>query len=183
MKTKTLAYSFLVLRILTLMSIIASILVLVTNKNTTDDIETSFKDIIAYRYVVAVASIGEAYTLLQLPFAMYYAHKEKRLIRNSCLPEFDFYGDKIICLLLATAVGASFAVSSEFHRFSSENLKRNRERDVNTLGGNTLGLLREVRNFVLGNTAAGVLLVGTVCMAVVSVLSSIDQTSGRGFFR
>ncbi|KAM3702972.1 hypothetical protein ACJW31_04G062800 [Castanea mollissima] len=132
------------------MSIIASILVLVTNKNTTDDIETSFKDIIAYRYVVAVASIGEAYTLLQLPFAMYYAHKEKRLIRNSCLPEFDFYGDKIICLLLATAVGASFAVSSEFHRFVA----------------------------VEGNTAAGVLLVGTVCMAVVSVLSSIDRTSG-----
>lgn len=32
---------------------------------------------------------------------------------------------------------------------SSENSKRNRERDVNTLGGNTLGLLREVRNFVL----------------------------------
>ena len=32
---------------------------------------------------------------------------------------------------------------------SSENSKRNRERDMNTLGGNTLGLLREVRNFVL----------------------------------
>ena len=32
---------------------------------------------------------------------------------------------------------------------SFENSKRNRERDVNTLGGNTLGLLREVRNFDL----------------------------------
>ena len=34
---------------------------------------------------------------------------------------------------------------------SSENPKRNRERerDMNTLGGNTLGLLREVYNFVL----------------------------------
>ena len=32
---------------------------------------------------------------------------------------------------------------------SSENSERNRERDVNTLGGNTLGLLREVRNFIL----------------------------------
>ena len=32
---------------------------------------------------------------------------------------------------------------------SSENSKRNRERDVNTLGGNTLGLLREVHNFIL----------------------------------
>ena len=32
---------------------------------------------------------------------------------------------------------------------SFENPKRNRERDVNTFGGNTLGLLREVHNFVL----------------------------------
>ena len=32
---------------------------------------------------------------------------------------------------------------------TSGNSKRNRERDVNTLGGNTPGLLREVHNFVL----------------------------------
>ena len=32
---------------------------------------------------------------------------------------------------------------------SFENSKRNREKDENTLGGNTLGLLREVRNFIL----------------------------------
>ena len=32
---------------------------------------------------------------------------------------------------------------------SSKNPKRNTHRDVNTLGGNTLGLLREVCNFVL----------------------------------
>ena len=32
---------------------------------------------------------------------------------------------------------------------SSENSKRKRERDMNSLGGNTLRLLREVRNFVL----------------------------------
>ena len=32
---------------------------------------------------------------------------------------------------------------------SSENSKRNRERDVNTLGDSTLGLLREVCNFIL----------------------------------
>ena len=32
---------------------------------------------------------------------------------------------------------------------SSENSKTNKGRDVNTLGGSTLGLLREIRNFVL----------------------------------
>jgi hypothetical protein len=44
--------------------------------------------------VVAIAAIGAVYTLLQLPFAIYYAIKGKRL--NGCFPEFDFYGDKVI---------------------------------------------------------------------------------------
>nr|POF24440.1 hypothetical protein CFP56_10659 [Quercus suber] len=61
--------------------------------------------------------------------------------------------------LLASGVGAGFAVSSEFHRFEA------------------------VEFYDRGNIAAGVLLVGTVCMAVVSVLSSVDRTSSRGFFR
>jgi hypothetical protein len=46
------------------------------------------------RYVVAIAAIGAVYTLLQLPLAIYYAIKGKRL--NGCFPEFDFYGDKVI---------------------------------------------------------------------------------------
>ncbi|GMY24061.1 CASP-like protein [Fagus crenata] len=159
MKIKTIAYSSLVLRILTLLSLIASIVVLVTDKDTTDDIQTTFKDLIAYRYVVSVASIGGAYTLLELLFAMHYACTEKRLIRDGCLPEFDFYGDKIISLLLATGVGAGFAISCELNRFF------------------------HARFFDKGNIAAGFLLGATVCMAVVSVLSSIDRTTSRGFFR
>ncbi|GMY23999.1 CASP-like protein, partial [Fagus crenata] len=94
-----------------------------------------------------------------LPFAMHYACTEKRLIRDGCLPEFDFYGDKIISLLLATGVGAGFAISCELNRFF------------------------HARFFDKGNIAAGFLLGATVCMAVVSVLSSIDRSTSRGFFR
>lgn len=47
------------------------------------------------RYVLAAAAGGMAYGLLQLPFSIYYACTEKRLIRNGFLPEFDFYGDKV----------------------------------------------------------------------------------------
>jgi len=39
--------------------------------------------------------IGAAYTLLQLPFALYYALTEKRLIKVDILPELDLYGDKV----------------------------------------------------------------------------------------
>lgn len=50
----------------------------------------------ACRYVVSTAIIGFVYTLIQIPFAIYYASKEKRFIKHQCLPEFDFYGDKVL---------------------------------------------------------------------------------------
>jgi hypothetical protein len=64
-------------------------------------------------------------------------------------------------LLLATAVGAGFAVSAEFIKF---------------LGG-TFGDLTDF--YERGNIATSVLLVGTVCMAVVSVLSSINRSDSQ----
>ncbi|XP_062157809.1 CASP-like protein 4D1 [Alnus glutinosa] len=148
------ATSSLVLRILTLASLLASIALLVTDKITfIDGSKVTFKDIFAYRYVLSIASIGACYKLLQLPFDIYYATKGERL--NGCFLDFDFYGDKLISLLLATAVGAGFAVSVEFNRMVD-------------------GLVGDF--FDKGNIATFVLLVGTICMAVVSVLSSISRT-------
>lgn len=48
-----------------------------------------------FGYVLAAAAGGILYSLIQLPFAMYYAAKEKRLIRGQFLLVFDFYGDKV----------------------------------------------------------------------------------------
>jgi len=50
------------------------------------------------RYEAVVAIIGGAYCIVQLPFAIYYAVQQKRLIRNGFLPEFDFFGDKVLPL-------------------------------------------------------------------------------------
>ena len=47
------------------------------------------------RYVFAVGAIGFLYNLIQLPFAMYNVVQKKRMIRNGCLPEFDYFGDKV----------------------------------------------------------------------------------------
>jgi len=49
--------------------------------------------------VVAIAAIACAYCIVQLPFSIYYAIRQKRLINNGFLPEFDFYGDKV-CFFL-----------------------------------------------------------------------------------
>ncbi|KAE8125883.1 hypothetical protein FH972_020651 [Carpinus fangiana] len=154
-KNRCIAISSLVLRILTLLILLSCITTFVTDKITFelyDDVEVtifSFKDIIAY------SDRCSTYTLLQLPFAIYYAIKGKRL--NGCFPEFDFYGDKLISLLLATDVGAGFAVSVEF--------KRNADDD---LAGDFLDK---------ASIAAGVLLGATICMTVVSVLSFISRSS------
>lgn len=43
--------------------------------------------------MLAIGAVGFLYTLVQIPFAVYYVCTEKRLIRNGCLPIFDFYGD------------------------------------------------------------------------------------------
>ncbi|KAF5445577.1 hypothetical protein F2P56_034621 [Juglans regia] len=164
-RTKVIAISSLILRILTLASIIASIVLLVTDKAIFEGVQFgSFKDLITYRYVLSIASISGAYTVLQLPFAVYYASTGKRLIRNGYLPEFDFFGDKMISLLLATAVGAGFAVTIEIERSPGSGFKN---------------------FYTRANVATGVLLIGTVCMVLVSVLSSINyrtQSKSSGIF-
>lgn len=44
-----------------------------------------------YRYVLSVAVIAAAYSLLGLPLVFYSIYKGKRF-----LPELDFYGDKVV---------------------------------------------------------------------------------------
>ncbi|PSS26166.1 CASP-like protein [Actinidia chinensis var. chinensis] len=166
MASKAIANSTLVLRIFALLFLAASIVLMATNTVKFDDgSQASWKDIIAYRYVIATAMVGFVYTALQIPFAIYYVCTEKRLTRNDCLPEFDFYGDKIMSFLLATGVGAGFAISFEFKRLLN--------------GFANTSLLDR------GNLATGILLGGFVCMALLSILSSIgrNHTSNKGFFR
>lgn len=95
MAVKAVAYSILVLRILTLLLLGASAVYMVRNTYKLGDQKYTWKDVKSYRYVFATAVIGVFYTLIQIPFAVFYACKEKRLIRHSCLPEFDFYADRV----------------------------------------------------------------------------------------
>ncbi|KAJ8536471.1 hypothetical protein K7X08_034872 [Anisodus acutangulus] len=85
--------SILALRILTLLFCAASLALIVISM-LRGSIKSQFRSIKSYRYVLAAAAGGILYSLIQLPFAMYHAIKEKRLIRGKFLPMFDFYGDK-----------------------------------------------------------------------------------------
>ncbi|XP_051115784.1 CASP-like protein 4D1 [Andrographis paniculata] len=159
--------SVVVLRIISVLTLTASVLVMGLNNFTQLGIKVKFTDIIAFRYVFACGLAGAAYNLIQLPFALYNAAKDKRMIRNGCLQEFDFYGDKVICFLVASGVGAGFAMSCELKRGSD---------DLNDKGKTFLDR---------GLISSGLLLGGFLAMALLTIFSSNRHTSAktRAFFQ
>ncbi|XP_019241698.1 PREDICTED: CASP-like protein 4D1 [Nicotiana attenuata] len=147
--------SILALRIFTLLFCAASLAIIVISM-ISGGLKTQFRGIKSYRYVLAAAAGGILYSLIQLPFAMYYAAKEKRLIRGQFLPMFDFYGDKVVAFFLASSIGLGFGVSFEF-----KDIKR----------GDTIER---------GYIASGLLLAGFVTVALLTILTSMNR-KGRGF--
>ncbi|KAM7471050.1 hypothetical protein LguiA_009233 [Lonicera macranthoides] len=179
--SKSISIATLVWRILALLCLVASIAVMATNNFTLDDgTKTKFTDIITYRYVIATASVACLYILIQMPFIIYYLCIGKRMIRNECLPEFDFYGDKFISFLLATGAGAGFFVTYEFLKVINVSFDA-----LVALG---VEGLNETKTFLhRGYISTGLLFLGFICMAVCSVLSSIARStatssSGKGGF-
>ncbi|KAK7364155.1 hypothetical protein VNO80_12593 [Phaseolus coccineus] len=177
MVTKAVANSMLFLRIVALAASAATVALIFTNKVKFDDgSKLRFQDFYAYRYEAVVAIIGGAYCILQLPFAIYYAVKQKRLIRDGFLPEFDFFGDKVICVLLAIGVGVGFGVSLEFNRFFDDIFD-----SVGTLKSDPTRKTYE-KFFVRGIVASAILLVACLSMITVSVISSINRNRSKGIF-
>ncbi|XP_038725545.1 CASP-like protein 4D1 [Tripterygium wilfordii] len=181
MASKATAYSVLVLRLLTLLASIACMVVIVTDKITFGEVtaDSTFKALNAYRYLLSVAVIASTYSLLQFPFTVYYASKEKRLIHGQFLPEFDFYGDQVISLLLATGVGAGFAVSCEYKKFLDalyELLASMNFTGLEQSKSSTEEFLDK------GNIAAGLLLIASLFMAALLIISSNNRTKINGFF-
>ena len=131
--------------------------------------------------MIATAAIGALYHILQLPLAAYYGATEKRLFGGKFLPEFDFYADKAIALLLASGAGAGFAVSYELKKFVPFALLSIAAFAQASGDGDSAAAAEEeaekIPGFLnRGYIACGVLLAGCVFMTIVSVLSSINRT-------
>ncbi|KAI4352060.1 hypothetical protein L6164_006346 [Bauhinia variegata] len=179
MVSKSVANSMLVLRIFALAASVTALAILVSDKVQFFDgaIKWRFQDVIAFRYVLAVAVISAAYIIVQLPFAVYYAVQQKRLIPHGSLPDFDFYGDKVISLLLATGVGVGFAVSCELKKFFEVDVF-----DRDGVPQNDIIRSTSHKFWDRAIIASGVLSVSFLCMAVVSVISSINWSRSKGIF-
>ncbi|KAK2990331.1 hypothetical protein RJ640_003603 [Escallonia rubra] len=121
-KASKLPLTTLVSRVVTLAALVVSVVILKTNNIKSDGYRTfTYKDIYSYKYIMFAMVIGFAYTLSQTPFAVYYLMTGKRLINHYKLLQYDFYGDKVLSYLLATAVGAAFGVTAD--------LKKNERRE------------------------------------------------------
>ncbi|KAJ9160113.1 hypothetical protein P3X46_025544 [Hevea brasiliensis] len=149
----------LVLRVLTFICLLASLIILTTNTATLVvnlvEFKIHFNDIYSYRYLLATIVIGFAYTILQILFALCYAATGKRFLGGDRNLLFDFYGDKVISYLLATGVAAGFAATKDLKPLFV-----------------ALGAGDVVQFFNKGYASAGLLLIGFVCTAISSVLSS-----------
>ncbi|CAN4100592.1 unnamed protein product [Withania somnifera] len=167
------AMSILVLRLFTMLLCAASVPLMITNSfQLSGGDKTKYSDIKGYRYVVAAALVGFGYSLLQLPFALYYAVTGKRAFHGRFLGLLDFYVDKVMTFFMASGVGVGFGVSSELKRFING--------FVDTIESSGIDTFDELRNksqkfFDRGNLATTPLLAGFVTMAVLTIITSFTR--------
>ncbi|RWR95928.1 CASP-like protein 4D1 isoform X1 [Cinnamomum micranthum f. kanehirae] len=175
--SKAMINSTLVLRFLTLLLLGASVVVLVIDKVTySDGNKVTFKDVFAYRFVIATGIAGFVYTLFQIPFAIYHASTGKRLIRNNFLFEFDFYGDKVSSGHAFCFQILSFELKKEIPDFLAI---------LTSLGAQGMDEVKSKLDkfFDRANIAIGILFLAFLCMVILSILSSINKAhNSRGLF-
>ncbi|KAK0592422.1 hypothetical protein LWI29_018869 [Acer saccharum] len=149
--------ALLFLRFFTIAALFASIIVLTTNSAYLEidsvEFKVRFKDIYAYRYMLATIVVGMAYTLLQIFFTLYYISTGNRIITGDGSFTFDFFGDKIVSYLLATGAAAGFGATKDMKSVF-------------------LGMGNADKFFNKGYASASLLLIAFVCTAMLSVFSS-----------
>ncbi|KAF0907432.1 hypothetical protein E2562_017369 [Oryza meyeriana var. granulata] len=147
----------LALRLLTLALLAASLAVIAADEFAVDDDEKlTFKFFYAYRYLLAIAVIGCAYSLLQIPFAAVSIARRKRMIGDSeGVALFLICADVVFSLLMATGAAAGFGFTYDIKRL---------------FGGSSLhgGL---AKYFNLAYVSAGLMLLAAACMALMIMLS------------
>ncbi|EXC06045.1 hypothetical protein L484_009956 [Morus notabilis] len=146
----------LVLRVFVFVLLLISLILICTNTTTAKGTDVfaeqdfRFQDVIAYRYMLSSIVIGTAFVLLQLAFTIYnvIAKSEGNLL-------FDFYGDKIMSYVLATGAASGFGVTNDMQMLFNK---------LNIFLGDDF--------YAKSYASASLLLLATVCTAVLSVFSS-----------
>ncbi|XP_066335872.1 CASP-like protein 4D1 [Miscanthus floridulus] len=160
----------LILRLLALGLLAASLALIAADRLNVDSDppqKYTFRDVYAYRYVLAVAVVGCAYTLLQLPLAAVSIARGKRSIGGTVAVALVLVlADVVFALLLATGAAAGFGFTYDVKRYLDgqfDDTIRTPEVDK---------LHRDMdRFFELAYASAGLMLAAAACMALVIMLS------------
>ncbi|XP_060171202.1 CASP-like protein 4D1 [Lycium barbarum] len=167
------AMALLVLRFLTMLLSAGTIPLMITNSfELSGGEKTKYSDIKAYRYVLAAAVVVCAYSLIRLPFAIYYAMTGEKFIYGRFLGMLDFYVDKALTCFMASGVGMGYGVSYE--------LKRYLNGFVDNIESSGIDAYEELRTesqkfFDRGNLATGPLFAGCIVMAALTIITSFHR--------
>ncbi|KAM3732324.1 hypothetical protein ACB098_11G051500 [Castanea mollissima] len=140
--------AILTLRGLSLLFLLLSLIILITNKNTEADSKHYWKKLCSYSFMFGISVTGIGYTLLQTVTFVAF----RIVMENDKGVLFEFYGDKAISYLLATAAAAGIGVSIDLKNYNNGHYKS--------------------RYFDMGFVSAGCLLLAFVCTASLSIMSS-----------
>ncbi|OAY25382.1 CASP-like protein 4D1 [Manihot esculenta] len=175
-KKALLPIAALILRVLTMILLLVSLIILVTDSATfkpvlsSDDVTIRLKYIYSYRYMLATEVLGLAYTFLRLPFSILYMITGKRLIDVVGLSYFNLFSDKVILSLLASGVGAGFGATYDLKK-NLDDLDDILQRQGYTIIANIRSELDDFFN--MGYVSATLLLLGFLFFGVSSFISSL----------
>lgn len=160
----------LILRLLTL-ALLATSLALIAADKLKVDIDDppqtfTFKDVHAYRYLLAVAVIGCAYTVLNLPFAVAGIARGKP-VTTTDVALLLVFADVAFTLMVATGAAAGLGFTHDVKRYFDGVV-------FGGIGGTAEidKLHRDVdRFFDMAYASAGLMLAAAACMAVMIMIS------------
>ncbi|KAK7273024.1 hypothetical protein RIF29_14070 [Crotalaria pallida] len=148
----------LVLRVLTFVFLLISLIIIAVNKGTEDTtvgpLQIKFNDIHAYRYMLSTIVIGFVYNLLQMALSIFTVVSGNRVLSGDVGYLFDFFGDKIISYFLISGSAAGFGVSYDVQSFL-----KSQELPFNSFFGKAYA-------------SASLLLIGFLFTAIASVFTS-----------
>ncbi|KAG2558136.1 hypothetical protein PVAP13_8NG141500 [Panicum virgatum] len=174
--TAALPSAMLILRLLTLVLLVASLALIAADKLKVDGDppqQFTFKDVHAYRYVLAVAVVGCAYTLLHLTFAAVGVARRKRLVGggggsgSEDVALLLVVPDVAFALLLAAGAAAGLGFTHDVKRYFDGVVFRG------AAGSPEVDRLhRDVdRFFDLAYASAGLMLAAAACTALMIIPS------------
>ncbi|XP_031108500.1 CASP-like protein PIMP1 [Ipomoea triloba] len=172
----------LVVRVFTIIFILASLIVLATDNITYGlgfydygGYQIKSTDIYAYRYMISVMVIGLVWILIQCVFTILH-FSSGNPIGGNAFAYIEFYGDKVISYLLGTGAAAGFGLTVDAKRYGGFGLTVDAKRSILDSYENYSSSLDSFENdfFNKANAAASLLLIAFLLSAISSVFSSYN---------